>query len=115
MAQEIVGIKIVVDGKEKILTSVKEIKTELKKAQEEAQFFATQGEAGAEKFKEAAANVAKLKKAIEDGSKAVKQFTAEQKFEAIEGSVQGIAGAFTAVKGAIGLLGVEGKDVEKHY
>lgn len=113
MAQEVVGIKIVVDGKEQILTSLGDVKKALKSAQEEAQILAAAGQEGSDKFEKAAARVNQLKKAVEDGSKAVKQFTAEQKFDAVLGSVQGIAGAFSAVQGAIGLVGVESKDVEK--
>ena len=43
----------------------------------------------------------------------VQQFSGEGKLDAVIGSVRGISGAFTAVQGALGAVGVEGEEVQK--
>lgn len=113
MAEEIVGIKIQVNGQDKVLTSIRDVKAELKKAEEEAKTFALQGEAGAAKFQEASNRVKQLKNAVEDSTKAVQQFGFKEKIAAFSGAAQGISGAFTAAQGALGALGLQGSNTEK--
>jgi len=113
MAQETVGITIRINGQDKVLSSIGEIKKELKFAEEQAKFFATQGEKGAAQFQNYAQVVKQLKEEIEDSTKAVQQFSGEGKLDAVIGSVRGISGAFTAVQGALGAVGVEGEEVQK--
>jgi hypothetical protein len=113
MAQETVGITIRINGQDKVLSSIGEIKKELKFAEEQAKFFATQGEKGAAQFQNYAQVVKQLKEQVEDSTKAVQQFSGEGKLDAVIGSVRGISGAFTAVQGALGAVGVEGEEVQK--
>lgn len=112
MAQETVGITIRINGQDKVLSSIGEIKKELKFAEDQAKFFATQGEKGAAQFQNYAQVVKQLKEQVEDSTKAVQQFSGEGKLDAVIGSVRGIAGAFTAVQGALGAVGVQGEAVQ---
>ena len=61
----------------------------------------------------AAQKAAELKDQIDDARDAVAAFTGAGKIEAFGKAIQGVAGAFTAVQGALGLFGVESKDLEK--
>jgi aspartate/tyrosine/aromatic aminotransferase len=64
MATEVVGIKIQVDGKEQVLTSISDVKKLLKQSKEEAELLAAAGQEGSKKFQEASERVAKLKKLL---------------------------------------------------
>lgn len=113
MAQEIVGIKIQVGGQEKILSSMGEIRKELKSAQFDVLKFSEAFGASSKEAIEAAKKVAQLKDAIGDAKDLVGAFNPDAKFKALSGSIQGVAGGFAAVQGALGLVGVEGENVQK--
>lgn len=113
MAQEIVGIKIVVDGQEKILTSMKDIRAELKKAQSDAIIFSEAFGSTSKQATDAAQRVAKLKDAIGDAKNLTDAYNPDAKFKAFGQALQGVVGSITAVQGAIGLLGVKNEAVEQ--
>jgi hypothetical protein len=107
-----VGVKITVDGSE-ATKSVGSIKSQLKEATAELiamreKFGDTSDEAVA-----AAKKVGKLKDSIGDAKAMADAFSPDQKFKAFGQALQGVAGGFSAVQGAMGLMGSESKDVEK--
>jgi hypothetical protein len=107
-----VGVKITVDGSE-ATKSVGSIKSQLKEATAELiemreKFGDTSDEAVA-----AAKKVGKLKDSIGDAKDMADAFSPDQKFKAFGQALQGVAGGFAAVQGAMGLMGSESKDVEK--
>ena len=107
-----VGVKITVDGSE-ATKSVGSIKSQLKEATAELiamreKFGDTSDEAVA-----AAKKVGKLKDSIGDAKAMADAFSPDQKFKAFGQALQGVAGGFAAVQGAMGLMGSESEDVEK--
>jgi hypothetical protein len=113
MAQEIVGIKIQVGGQEKVLQSMGEVRKELKAAQFDVLKLSENFGASSKEAIEAAKRVAQLKDAIGDAKDLVGAFNPDAKFKALSGTIQGVAGGFAAVQGALGLVGVEGENVQK--
>jgi hypothetical protein len=107
-----VGVKITVDGSE-ATKSVGSIKSQLKEATAELiamreKFGDTSDEAVA-----AAKKVGKLKDSIGDAKAMADAFNPDAKFKAFGAALQGVAGGFSAVQGAMGLIGSESEDVEK--
>lgn len=107
-----VGVKITVDGSE-ATKSVGSIKSQLKEATAELiamreKFGDTSDEAVA-----AAKKVANLKDSIGDAKAMADAFNPDAKFKAFSATLQGVAGGFAAVQGAMGLMGSESEDVEK--
>jgi hypothetical protein len=113
MAEEIVGITIQVNGQDKVLTSMGEIRKELKQANFDVIKFTEAFGATSAQAIEAADRVAQLKAAIGDAGDLVASFNPDAKFKALSGAVQGVVGGFAAVQGALGLVGVESENVEK--
>ena len=112
MAQEIVGLKIQVDGSE-ATKSVGSIKQELKEAN--AELIKAQTEFGdySTEAVNAAKKVAKLKDSIAEASETAQLFDPGKKFQVFAGALSAVAGGFTAVQGALGLVGVESENVQK--
>jgi hypothetical protein len=107
-----VEIKLTVDGSQPE-KSVGSIKSQLKQANAELlemreKFGDTSKEAVA-----AAKKVANLKDAIGDAKAMADAFNPDAKFKAFGQALQGVAGGFSAVQGAMGLLGSDSEDVEK--
>jgi len=93
--------------------SVKSFKAQLRDATSELvnmseKFGVTSKEAAA-----AAKKVAGLKDAIGDAKALAETFNPDKKFVALGGALQGAVGGFSALQGAMGLFGSEGKEVEK--
>jgi len=107
-----VGVKITVDGSE-ATKSVGSIKSQLKDAT--AELLAMREKFGdtSKEAVEAAKKVAKLKDAIGDAKAMADAFNPDAKFKAFGQALQGVAGGFSAVQGAMGLIGSESEDVEK--
>lgn len=116
MSQEIVGIKIVVDGQDankQTNATVGNIRQQLKEAN--AELIAAQKNFG-EYSKEAVAaaqKVAQLRDSVQEARETADLFDPGKKFQAFSGALSAVAGGFSAVQGALGLLGVESADVEK--
>jgi hypothetical protein len=113
MAQEIIGFKLEINGQEKVIGSVGEMKKLLKEANFEL-LSAQQnfGEYSQEAIN-AAKNVANLKDSIQEAAETSQLFDPGKKFQAFAGALSAVAGGFTAVQGALGLLGVESENVQK--
>jgi hypothetical protein len=107
-----VGVKITVDGSE-ATKSVGSIKTQLKEAT--AELIAMREKFGdtSDEAVKAAKKVANLKDSIGDAKNMADAFNPDAKFKAFGTALQGVAGGFAAVQGAMGLMGSESKDVEK--
>ena len=116
MAQEIVGIKIQLDGQDAAKqagTSIGAIRKEIKEANSE--LIAAQrnfGEYSAEAIA-AARRVAQLRDSIQEARETADLFDPGKKFQAFSGAINAVAGGFSAVQGALGLVGVESEQVEK--
>jgi hypothetical protein len=107
-----VGVKITVDGSE-ASKSVGSIKSQLKEATAELiEMREKFGDTSDEAVK-AAKKVANLKDSIGDAAAMADAFNPDAKFKAFGTALQGVAGGFAAVQGAMGLIGSESKDVEK--
>ena len=107
-----VGVKITVDGSE-ATKSVGSIKSQLKEAT--AELIAMREKFGDTSIEavNAAKKVANLKDSIGDAKAMADAFNPDAKFKAFGQALQGVAGGFSAVQGAMGLLGGESEDVEK--
>ena len=110
--EEIIGIKIVVNGQEKVLTSMAEIKKELKEATFDVLKFTEKFGATSKEAVEAAKRVAVLKDAIGDARTMTDAFNPDAKFKALASSLAGVAGGFSAVQGIMAIFGKENKNVE---
>ena len=109
MAQETIGIKVEVQGGE----SVGSLKKQLREAQQDVQTLSDKFGATSEQAVKAAKRAAELKDAIGDAKALTDAFNPDRKFQAFASALQGVVGGFTAVQGALGLVGVESEDVEK--
>jgi len=112
MAKQVIGFEATLDGS-KAETSVKSIRTELREAQQEAVQLARKfGELSPEALA-AAKKVANLKDEFGDLKNRIDALNPDAKFRAFSQSLQGVAGGFAGVQGAIGLFGTESKELEK--
>lgn len=113
MAEEIVGLKVVINGQEKVVGSVGEMRKLLKEAQFEALKLSQQfGETSAEALA-AAKQIALMKDQIQDASERVDLFDPGKKFQVFANAVSAAGGGIAALQGAMGLLGSESEDVQK--
>ena len=93
--------------------SVGSFKKQLKDANNELLNMSSQfGETSKEAIN-AAKKVAGLKDAIGDAKALAETFNPDKKFVALGGALQGATAGFSALQGAMGLFGGEGKEVEK--
>lgn len=108
MAKTTVGAEVQVDFKSvgELRKAIKEANGELLKTQ--AAFGNTSKEAI-----EAAKRVADLKDRIKEASETADLFDPGNRFKVVGNAVSALANGFTAVQGALGLLGVKSEDVEK--
>ena len=111
MADEIIGAKVQVEGGAAIKT-IGELRKEIKEAN--AELLNAQRNFGdySEQALAAAKKLAQLKDSIQEARETADLFDPGQKFQAFSGALQSITGGFAAVQGAMGLLGVESKEVE---
>jgi hypothetical protein len=112
MAEQIIGLKVNVDGKQ-AQSSVGSIRKELKEANQE--LVAAQQNFGeySTQALSAARRVAELRDRIGDAAETAALFDPGKKFAAFSGALNAVAGGFAAVQGALGLIGVESEAVEK--
>jgi hypothetical protein len=105
---EVIGAKVEIDA-----SSVGNVRKQLKEAT--ADLVAMQQKFGATSNEalEAAKKVATLRDRINDARETADLFDPGNKFKAIGNAVNSLAQGFTAVQGAMGLMGVESKEVEK--
>lgn len=113
MAEQL-NFKINIGGQEKVVTSFKEMRDALKEAEFKAfELSSTLGEADP-KVVQLRKEIGNLKDQIKDSAEATNNFAkGASVFPAISKSIVGLASAYTAVQGAIGILGIESKELEK--
>ena len=102
---ETVGIELVAD--------TKSLRAQLKEATQELQRLQDSATASAEEIATAARKAADLRDRIGDAKQTIEAFNPDAKFKAFGNVVQGVAGAFAAMQGALALVGVESEDVQK--
>jgi hypothetical protein len=96
-----------------VQTNLGSLKSQLKQAQAEVQTLADKFGATSAEAIQAAKRAAELKDRIGDAKALTDAFNPDAKFKSLSGSLTGVASGFSAVTGAMGLLGQENKDVEK--
>ena len=112
MATEEIALKITTDASQ-TEKSVKSIRQELREAQQNAVDLSRRfGELSPEALA-AAKKVANLKDEVGDLKNRIAALDPDAKFKAFSQSLQGVAGGFAGVQGAIGLFGTESKELEK--
>jgi hypothetical protein len=94
---------------EKAVTS---LKTQLRLAQQEVASLSDKFGATSKEAVEAAKRAAELKDRIGDAKSLTDAFNPDAKFKALSTSLGGVASGFAAYQGALGLIGVESKEVE---
>ena len=112
MADNIVGTKIVIDSSQAV-ESVSSIKKQLRDATNDLVSLAAKFGEGSTEAVNAAKRVGELRDRIGDAKSMAEAFNPDAKFKAVSQSVQGIAGAFAAVQGAMATFGVESEDLQK--
>lgn len=113
MAEQL-NLQINIGGKEQIVSTFGELKKAIKSAEFEALKLSQQFGEADPRVQELRKQIGKLKDSIQDSAEATQNFAkGAGAFPAISKTIQGVAGGFAAVQGAIGLLGVESKEVEK--
>ena len=93
--------------------SVKSFKAQLRDATSELVTMSEKFGVTSTEAANAAKKVAGLKDAIGDAKALAETFNPDKKFVALGGALQGAVGGFSALQGAMGLFGSEGKEVEK--
>lgn len=111
MADVVIGTSLIAD--DQVSPKVKNIKAELKLAQQEVIMLSDKFGATSEQAAEAAKKAAELKDRIGDAKSLVDAFNPDTKFRAFGASIDTVVGGFTALTGAMALLGVESEDVQK--
>lgn len=112
MATEEIAIKITTDSSQ-TEKSVGSIRRELREATQDAVSLARKfGELSPEALA-AAQKVANLKDEFGDLKQRIDALNPDAKFKAFSSALQGVAGGFAGVQGAIGLFGTESAELEK--
>ena len=112
MVEKVVNVKVV-DNVQATTQNVANLKTQLRQAQNEVNELSAKFGATSEQAVEAAKRAAQLKDAIGDAKALTDAFNPDAKFKALTSTLGGVAGGFSAVQGAVGLLGSESQSVEK--
>jgi len=111
MAQEIdINLNVNAEQADKSLGS---LKSQLRQAQAEVQTLSDKFGATSTEAVNAAKAAAQLKDRIGDAKTLTEAFNPDAKFKSLSASLSGVAGGFAAYQGAMGLAGVESKDLEK--
>jgi len=110
--EKVVNLKVN-DNIEQTTKHVGSLKTELRNAQNEVNELSKKFGATSDQAVQAAKKAAELKDAIGDAKALTDAFNPDAKFQALTSTLGGVAGGFSAVQGAVGLLGSESQSVEK--
>jgi len=94
-------------------TSTESMRTQLRKATQDAQRMAEQFGINSKEFRVAAATAGELKDRIGDINTVITAMSADSKFTSVANAMQAAAGSISIVTGAMGLLGVESENVQK--
>ena len=112
MVEKVVNLTVN-DNIEQTTKHVGSLKTELRNAQNEVNELSKKFGSTSEQAVNAAKKAAELKDAIGDAKALTDAFNPDAKFKALTSTLGGVAGGFSAVQGAVGLLGSESQSVEK--
>ncbi len=112
MATEQIAFKVTTDTSQ-TEKSVKSIKTELREATQEALNLSRKFGDTSKEAVEAQQKVANLRDEVGDFKDRVDALNPDAKFRAFSQSLQGVAGGFAGLQGAIGLFGTESAELEK--
>lgn len=93
--------------------SVGSLKAQLRSATAEVAILSEKFGATSIEAANAAKKAAELRDRIGDAQLLTQAFNPDAKFRSLTASLSGVAGGFSAVQGAIGLFGIESKEVEK--
>ena len=110
--EKVVNLKVT-DNIDQTAKSVGNLKTQLRQAQNEVNELSAKFGATSEQAVQAAKRAAELKDAIGEAKSLTDAFNPDAKFKALTSTLGGVAGGFSAVQGAVGLLGSESQNVEK--
>lgn len=110
--EKVVNLKVT-DNVDQTAKSVGNLKTQLRQAQNEVNELSAKFGATSEQAVNAAKRAAELKDAIGEAKSLTDAFNPDAKFKALTNTLGGVAGGFSAVQGAVGLLGEESQSVEK--
>ena len=113
MAEKITIDVEVKDNLNNVVDETKSLKQQLREAQREVQDLSDKFGATSKEATEAAKRAADLKDRIGDAKDLTDAFNPDAKFNALSNSIGGVLNGFSAFEGAMGLVGVESKDVEK--
>lgn len=108
--EKIIDVRIQSEGAE---NAVKSLKTQFREAQQEVAELSNKFGATSKEAVEAAKRASELKDAIGDAKSLTDAFNPDAKFKSLTSSLSGVAGGFSAVQGAMGLMGAESESVEK--
>jgi hypothetical protein len=111
MSEEVVGIKIKVGNEG--FENIKELRQGLKAANDELLKAQTNFGNTSKEALAAAKKVAEFRDTIQEARETSDLFDPGKKFQAFTGALSAVAGGFSAVQGAIGLVGAESAEVEK--
>ena len=110
MAKEIaLKLKITSQGEEKVISNINELESELQILQTTLKTL----DFGSNAFKEATANISKLRTKIDEIDKASEGIGAEKKFRAIGDAINILTGSFQVLSGAIGIFTSDEKTLEE--
>ena len=112
MADNIIGTKIVIDSNQAV-QSVGSIKKQLRDATNDLVTMAAKFGEGSAEAVNAAKRVAELRDRIGDAKSMADAFNPDAKFRAFSQSLQGVAGGFAAVQGAMATFGIESEDLQQ--
>ena len=112
MAKEVVALEVTADSSQ-AEGSVKSLKAQLKEAQAEVAAMADKFGDTSKEAAEAAKKAAALKDKIGDAKALTEAFNPDKKFQAFSSALSGVAGGFSAVTAAMGLMGGESDNVQK--
>ena len=108
--EKVIDVKI---QSEQAEGAVKSLKQQFREAQNEVNELSLKFGATSQEAVNAAKKASELKDAIGDAKSLTDAFNPDAKFKSLTSSLSGVAGGFTAVQGAMGLLGTQSEDVEK--
>ena len=96
-----------------VKTNAQSLKSQLKEAQNEVQALSDKFGATSAQAINAAKRAAELKDAIGDAKELTDAFNPDAKFTALSGALSGVVNGFQAYEGALGLVGVESKQLQE--
>lgn len=108
--EKVIDVKI---QSEQAEGAVKSLRQQFREAQQDVAELSNKFGATSQEAVNAAKKASELKDAIGDAKSLTDAFNPDAKFKSLTSSLSGVAGGFSAVQGAMGLVGAQSEDVEK--